>query len=102
MIGAKTDFHVTAHLDTEGKASVVVRGSRSYGKKELRHATVSKEITDKKTLDAIGTILKTAIASVEDQILFGDRSPFVGGDIAAVKARLDLLFHSSVRQQIAG
>ena len=43
-----------------------------------------------------------AVASVEHLILFGDRATFVGGHVAAVESRGDLLFECAARQKVAG
>ena len=43
-----------------------------------------------------------AIAGVEHEIFFGDRTTFVGGDVAAIEARGDLLIERAFGQQIAG
>ena len=43
-----------------------------------------------------------AIAGVEHEVFFVDHAPFVGGDVAAIEARGDVLIERAIGQQVAG
>lgn len=60
-----TQYAVKATLDTEGNVTARVVGSCTYGE---RTASVVSDITDEKTLAAIGSALKKGIADVRDDL----------------------------------
>ncbi len=65
MFGTPT-IEIKARLDAEGNVTAKAIGRCSYGD---RFATVDADITDEKTLEAIGKALSKALTNVEAENL---------------------------------